>query len=229
MKTATKKKSTGRKTAARKKPATRKAAKKGAARKARTRKPTARKTSAARGAAKQPNARKPVTRKPVTRKTTTRKTGGKRRRQVVIDATNVLCGEHGQSRLELLLSMVVGVAGRGRDVLCIFDASTPHRLRSSRERDFYDWLLTDKSHYFVQCPGRTEADLLILAEADRTGSSVVSNDFFRDREARYPWVRDANRVLRHQPIRDVIYLDDVALPVETDLRALRADLARLLP
>ena len=158
-----------------------------------------------------------------------RATAVARRGPLVIDATNVICALQNQSRLDLLLSLVVAEADRGCDVLCIFDATTPHRLHSSPERDLYRWLLQDKSHHFIQCPGRTEADLLILAEADRMACPVVSNDFFRDREERYPWVRDKGRVLRHQPIRDVLYLGDRPLPVETDLKALRRDLERLFP
>jgi hypothetical protein len=59
--------------------------------------------------------------------------------------------------------------------------------------------------------------------------AVVSNDVFRDREAHHPWVRDRDRVLRHQPIRDVLDLGDRALPVEKDLRALRRRLEQLFP
>jgi hypothetical protein len=147
--------------------------------------------------------------------------------QLVVDATNVICGAQDRSRLDLLLSLVVAAAAEGADVLCIFDATTPHRLQTSPERDLYRWLLQDKSRHFVQCPGRTEADLLILAEADRMHCPVVSNDFFRDREQRYPWVRDKGRVLRHQPIRDVVYLGDRALPVETDLKELRRQIELL--
>lgn len=146
---------------------------------------------------------------------------------LVVDATNVLCGAQDRSRLDLLLSLVVAAAADGNDVLCIFDASTPHRLQTSPERDTYRWLLQEKSRHFVQCPGRTEADLLILAEADRMHCPVVSNDFFRDREERYPWVRDKGRVLRHQPIRDVLYLGDRALRIETDLRELRRQIEQL--
>jgi len=147
--------------------------------------------------------------------------------QLVVDATNVICGAQDRSRLDLLLSLVVAAAAEGADVLCIFDSTTPHRLQTSPERDLYRWLLQDKSRHFVQCPGRPEADLLILAEADRRHCPVVSNDFFRDREQRYPWVRDKGRVLRHQPIRDVVYLGDRALPVETDLKELRQQIELL--
>ena len=146
---------------------------------------------------------------------------------LVIDATNVICGAQDRSRFDLLLSLVVAAAAEGTDVLCIFDATTPHRLQTSPERDLYRWLLTEKARHFVQCPGRTEADLLILAEAERMHCPVVSNDFFRDREERHPWVRDKGRVLRHQPIRDVLYLSDRALPVESDLGELRRQLERL--
>ena len=155
--------------------------------------------------------------------------GRSRKGQLVVDATNVICGLQNQCRLDLLLSLVVAEAGRGRDVLCIFDATTPHRLQTSPERDLYRWLLQYRPNHFVQCPGRTQADALILAEADRMRCAVVSNDFFRDREQRYPWVRDRNRVLRHQPIRDVLYLGDRALPVQRDLRALAREIERLFP
>ena len=146
---------------------------------------------------------------------------------LVVDATNVICGAQDRSRFDLLLSLVVAAAADGTDVLCIFDATTPHRLPTSPERDLYRWLLTEKARHFVQCPGRTEADLLILAEAERMNCPVVSNDFFRDREERHPWVRDKGRVLRHQPIRDVLYLSDRALPVESDLVELRRQLELL--
>src|SRR5262245_55409049 len=150
-----------------------------------------------------------------------------RARPLVVDATNVICGAQAGSRLDLLLSLVVAAAAEGTDVLCIFDATTPHRLQTSPERDLYRWLLAEKARHFVQCPGRTEADLLILAEAERMNCPVVSNDFFRDREERYPWVRDKGRVLRHQPIRDVLYLGDRALPVESDFGELRRQLEML--
>lgn len=149
--------------------------------------------------------------------------------RLIVDATNVICGPQSSSRLDVLLSLVVAETGRGRDVLCIFDATTPHRLDTSPERDLYRWLLQNKPDHFVQCPGRTQADALILAEAERMRCPVVSNDFFRDREERHPWVRDRDRVLRHQPIRDVLYLGDVAVPIETDLRVLRGQIERLLP
>jgi hypothetical protein len=158
-----------------------------------------------------------------------RRSGGAvARRGLVVDGTNVICGPQAGSRLDLLLSLVVAAVGKGRDVLCIFDATTPHRLREGAERDLYRWLLQEKPRHFVQCPGRTEADVLILAEADRMRCPVVSNDFFRDREERFPWVRDRGRVLRHQAIRDVLYVGERALPVESDLMSLRRRLERLM-
>lgn len=197
---------------------------------------TSRKTGTRKAAAKSAAARRPTTKavkssarkapaKPAPRRGQARTLEG----PLVVDATNVVCGPQDRSRLDLLLSLVVAEAQDGRDVLCIFDATTPHRLQSSPERDLYRWLLQDKAHYFIQCPGRTQADALILAEAERSRGQVVSNDFFRDREEQYPWVRDSDRVMRHQPIRDVLYLGDVAIPIEPDLQTLKDQVDRLLP
>jgi len=179
-----------------------------------------------RKSAKKPTPRKVSTRPAAKLRTVSKKTslrGG----HLVVDGTNVICGAQDRTRFDLLLSLVVAAAADGTDVLCIFDATTPHRLGTSPERDLYRWLLTEKARHFVQCPGRTEADLLILAEAERMHCPVVSNDFFRDREERYPWVRDKGRVLRHQPIRDVLYLGDRALPVESDFGELRRQVEQL--
>jgi hypothetical protein len=213
--------------------ADRKATAKGSSAKQRMAKPPSARTRANRTTPRKPSTKRAAGKHVVAQRAPAHGTGRAaavaRKGPLVIDATNVICGLQNQSRLDLLLSMVVAEAGRGCDVLCIFDATTPHRLGSSPERDLYRWLLQEKSHHFIQCPGRTEADLLILAEADRMACPVVSNDFFRDREERYPWVRDRGRVLRHQPIRDVLYLGDRPLPVETDLMLLRRLLERLFP
>jgi hypothetical protein len=184
-----------------------------------TKKPTTRKRAQRRGASRSQSAT-------AHRPASGRAAAGARSSHLIVDATNVICGPQDRNRLDLLLSLVVAEASQGRDVLCIFDATTPHRLRSD-ELELYRWLLQDKARHFIQCPGRTQADALILAEADRMRCPVVSNDFFRDREERYPWVRDRDRVLRHQPIREVLYLGDRALPIVTDLKALRRQIERL--
>ena len=39
---------------------------------------------------------------------------------------------------------------------------------------------------------KEEADKFILFNAEKSGSHILSNDCFRDREAQYPWVNSQN-------------------------------------
>src|SRR5262245_19093233 len=130
-------------------------------------KTAAKKTAARRRAAKRTTTSKPgAQRRPAQRSAGARAPAAASMQQLVVDATYVICGAQDRSRLDLLLSLVVAVAADGIDVLCIFDATTPHRLQTSPERDLYRWLLMSKPDHFrseerrvgKECRSRWSAD-----------------------------------------------------------------------
>lgn len=72
-----------------------------------------------------------------------------------------------------------------------FDASIEHLKIEPSGKEFISAIMKETEHV-TKCPAREEADKFILFNAEKSGSHILSNDCFRDREAQYPWVNSQN-------------------------------------
>jgi len=121
-------------------------------------------------------------------------------RTVFVDGTNVcFWGRNGRTAtLGPILALARALDAEGADWQACFDASTRHHLARSGAGDemVYENLLRTRPDRFAEAPGGTCADVFLLqaAAADRN-AVVVSNDFFRDHEAQYPFVKDKSRLV----------------------------------
>ncbi len=91
---------------------------------------------------------------------------------IIVDGSNVALG----ASLSALQSLVADATQQGWECLVIVDASLRHRL-SPDEAEILEEHLMDG---WVQVPKGTDADVHVLAEAERLDAWVISGDQFRD-------------------------------------------------
>ena len=128
-------------------------------------------------------------------------------RTILVDGTNVcFWGRNGSTAsLAPVLALAQALDAAGADWQACFDASTRHHLAKSGTGDEaeYEALLRSRPDRFVEAPGGTCADEFLLgaAAAEQT-AVIISNDFYRDHEADYPFVKDKSRFIRGGVFRD---------------------------
>ena len=128
-------------------------------------------------------------------------------RTILVDGTNVcFWGRNGSTAsLAPVLALARVLDAAGADWQACFDASTRHHLAKSGTGDEaeYGALLRNRPDRFVEAPGGTCADefLLSAAAAEHT-AVIISNDFYRDHEANYPFVKNKSRFIRGGVFRD---------------------------
>jgi hypothetical protein len=162
--------------------------------------------------------------------------GSARPRSAAVDGLNVMCARSWeQPEIAITLDIVLRLVREGYDVLCIFDANTPHHLedyRGAQIRDLYHSLLRMFPEHFIQCPARVRADTLILAEANESNALIVSNDRFKETEyrRRYGWIeREQHRFTRIAVVRNHYYFGDLRCPIANQPWPLVRELQTLLP
>ena len=137
-------------------------------------------------------------------------------RTIFVDGTN-LCfwGRNGSTAsLGPILALARVLDAVGADWQACFDASTRHHLARSGMGDEaeYEALLRSRPDRFMEAPGGTSADefLLSAAAAEQT-AAIISNDFYRDHEADYPFVRDKSRFFRGGVFRDQLCIPHLGI------------------
>lgn len=112
------------------------------------------------------------------------------RSPLLIDGNNVVRHEetYGWRVLKTLLEWL---NQNNRPFHVYFDATIEHLNIEPSGREFISAIIKELE-YVTKCPAREEADKFILFNAEKSGSHILSNDCFRDREAQYPWVNSQN-------------------------------------
>jgi hypothetical protein len=122
-------------------------------------------------------------------------------RIVLIDGSNVAHSSEGEkARLANILLIEEKIREDGMEPIIVADAALRHQI--DRRAD-YERLVDDGK--IKQAPAGTDADYFILSFARELGASVVSNDRYRDRIARYPEVEE--RIIRYMIVADEVVLE----------------------
>ena len=120
---------------------------------------------------------------------------------VIIDGSNVAMSSEGERGV---LENILIVRGRleedGFEPLILVDAALRHRIDDSAE---YERLVDEG--VIRQAPAGTDADYFILSFADELGASVVSNDRFKDRIAKYPAV--SKRLIKYMIVQGEVVFE----------------------
>ena len=137
-------------------------------------------------------------------------------RTVLVDGTNVcFWGRNGSTAsLAPILALARALDTAGADWQACFDASTRHHLAKSGTGDAaeYEALLRSRPDRFVEAPGGTCADDFLLSTAAAEPTAVIiSNDFYRDHEADYPFVKDKSRFFRGGVFRDQLCIPHLGI------------------
>ncbi len=137
-------------------------------------------------------------------------------RTVLVDGTNVcFWGRNGSTAsLAPVLALARALDAGGADWQACFDASTRHHLAKSGTGDeaAYERLLRSRPERFAEAPGGTCADVFLLqAAAADPRAVIVSNDFYRDHESEYPFVRDKSRFFRGGVFRDQLCIPNLGI------------------
>lgn len=122
-------------------------------------------------------------------------------RVILVDGTNVCFwnGKNKAASLTPVLALAKALDAERADWQMCFDASTRHHLAKQRRGDdaAYEELLRARPERFAEAPAGIRADIFLLEAADADGRAlIITQDRYRDHEARYPFVRDAKRVYR---------------------------------
>ena len=121
--------------------------------------------------------------------------------RVIVDASNVA---HSTEKGSALLANVRLVRDRlteqGLTPILVADAALRHQID---DVDGYEALV--KAGEIQQAPAGTDADYFILSFARELTASVLSNDRFKDRIAKFPEVR--RRIIRYMIVAGEIVLE----------------------
>ena len=122
-------------------------------------------------------------------------------RIVLIDGSNVAHSSEGEkARLANILLVADKMREEGMEPIIVADAALRHQID---DRGAYEQLVDDGK--IKQAPAGTDADYFILSFARELGASVLSNDRYRDRIAKYPEVEE--RVIRYMIVADEVVLE----------------------
>lgn len=120
---------------------------------------------------------------------------------VIIDGSNVALSSEGEKGLlENILLVRDRLLDDGFEPVILVDAALRHRIDDSRE---YERLVDEG--VIKQAPAGTDADYFILSFADELNASVVSNDRFRDRIAKYPAV--GKRLIKYMIVQGEVVFE----------------------
>ena len=107
----------------------------------------------------------------------------------MIDGNNVVLHntKHGW---RVLKTLVDWFKRNGVDYFIFFDATIEYKGIDAEGMAFIE---SEKvSEHAKKCPSRDEADNFILNRANNTGSHVISDDGYKQWDARYPWIDTRN-------------------------------------
>ena len=122
-------------------------------------------------------------------------------RIVLIDGSNVAHSSEGErARLANILIVAEKIREEGMEPIIVADAALRHQID---DRGAYERLVEEGK--IRQAPAGTDADYFILSFARELGASVLSNDRYRDRIAKYPEVED--RIIRYMILADEVVLE----------------------
>ena len=122
-------------------------------------------------------------------------------RIVLIDGSNVAHSSEGEkARLANILVVADKLREEGMEPIIVADAALRHQID---DRGAYEKLVDDGK--IKQAPAGTDADYFILSFARELGASVLSNDRYRDRIAKYPEVEE--RIIRYMIVADEVVLE----------------------
>ena len=130
--------------------------------------------------------------------------GRPEREVLLVDGSNVCRNwptSSGETSLNVLLTLLLGLVDQGFDFECIFDANIPHVLRTRAESGAEATrrhLANELPDRMSRVPGGTDADDPILQKADERDLRVVTNDRFREKRETYPWIerRESERLIK---------------------------------
>ena len=122
-------------------------------------------------------------------------------RLVLIDGSNVAHSSEGEkARLANIILIEEKIREDGMEPIIVADAALRHQI--DRREDYEKMVDAGK---IKQAPAGTDADYFILSFARELGASIVSNDRYRDRIARYPEVEE--RIIRYMIVANEVVLE----------------------
>jgi hypothetical protein len=120
---------------------------------------------------------------------------------VLVDGSNVAhSSEAEQPSLADIVAVCNKLRSEGLEPVVVVDAALRHQIDDKKG---YEHLVDEG--LILQAPAGTDADYFILSFARELGASVVSNDRYRDRIARYPEVEE--RIIRYMIVADEVVLE----------------------
>ena len=130
-----------------------------------------------------------------------RKGNGAAQPLVLVDGSNVAHSSEGdQGHLANITLVCDKLREEGYEPLVLVDAALRHQID---DRAGYERMVDAGA--IRQAPAGTDADYFILSFARELGASIVSNDRYRDRIARYPEVEE--RIIRYMIVADEVVLE----------------------
>ena len=152
-------------------------------------------------------------------------------RNIVIDGLNVIygAGSNNAPNLLNLFALIRELQQLNYKFKCYFDPGTFYTLKRKDKDQAYAYrrLVCDFPQYFTEVPPCQKADDYILDYAHSHGTSIISNDRYRDFEIKYSWIKtDSSRRLAF--INDTVMLQILPLGIQAMIPNELANTERLL-
>lgn len=127
---------------------------------------------------------------------------------VVVDGSNVMFWQDGVPRLATVSAVLVAVRRAGLNPIVWFDANVGYRVsdRYMGPRDLSRALGLPRGQVRI-APSGTAADPLLLEEAAKLGTGVITNDLYRDWVVAFPSVRVPGVLVSGRVVDGVVRLD----------------------
>ena len=131
-----------------------------------------------------------------------------RQTHVVVDGSNVMFWQDGVPRLATVSAVLAELRRAGLHPIVWFDANVGYRVsdRYMGPRDLSRALGLPRGQVRI-APSGSVADPLLLEEAARLGTGVITNDLYRDWVGSYPSVRVPGVLVSGRVVDGVVRLD----------------------
>jgi predicted nucleic acid-binding Zn-ribbon protein/cold shock CspA family protein len=141
------------------------------------------------------------------------------KREFVVDGTDIICNLTKERLLAPLLQLLLHLQQQEESFYCYFDADTRYKFDKDIDRQLYQSLIKfGLNDCFNQATG-SDADRLILKQADDINSIIISANTFGTFSEDYEWLKQPNRILKPKVVDNQLVIENLDIRISLEINA----------